>query len=268
MPFAQYLAAPGINATSLKAGQTSMLHMRHALIGEPPPPREETPAMRWGRLVHLAILEPDRLASTLAVWEGGRRAGGAWEQFCDEHNREWIVVPDENADLMRMSAAVHSTPVAHRLIAQSEHERVVTWRDKLYGQGRARLDCLGAAFFADLKTTARISGFTRQFFSLGYDVQFGWYHEACQRQTAWVIVAESVAPWDCAVYQIPPAVLDTGRARAVELAKQYRACEAVGAWPGVDKGAGGGMLPVPAWYNGGGEGVELKIGGESVAVTE
>ena len=55
MTYEEYAELPGINATSIKAGVKSMLHMHHCMTGGG---HKETPALRWGKLVHLAVLEP------------------------------------------------------------------------------------------------------------------------------------------------------------------------------------------------------------------
>jgi hypothetical protein len=60
-----------IRATAIKAARigndaVSMAHMRLAMTAQ----REDTPAMRWGRLVHMAVLEGRKFLA-LPVWSGG-----------------------------------------------------------------------------------------------------------------------------------------------------------------------------------------------------
>lgn len=246
MTYEAYAALPGVNATSIKAGVTSMLHMHNSMTGEV---RKATPALRWGKLVHLAVLEPEVYGSVATIWTGGRRYGKAWDAFVDESGgEEWIVKADENAELLQMTAAVHGNPDAHRLIESSAHEQTVTWDG-----GKARVDMAGEGWLADLKTTARIDGFGRQFFNLGYDLQMGWYADGAGVDRAFVIVLESAAPFDCVVYKIPDHILERGRTRAQEIARHYKACCICENWPGVGNGESMLDLPVPAWVTGGSE---------------
>ena len=243
MTYEEYAALPGTNATSIKACVTSMLHMRQVMTGKS---KDETPALRWGRLVHKAVLEPETYGVTVSVWEGGRRAGKDWTAFVDEAGgKEWIVKADENATLLEMIAAVHGNTDAHRLIATSEHEKTVLWEG-----GKARLDMDGDVWFADLKTTARIDGFGRQFFNLGYDIQFGWYAHGVGAERAYAIVLESAAPFDCVVYRIPDHIIDRGKEQAIEIARHYHVCELCGNFPGIGGGETMMDLPVPAWITG------------------
>ena len=244
MTYEEYALLPGINATSIKAGVKSMLHMHHSMTGESKPP---TPAMRWGKLVHMAVLEPEVYGETVTVWKGGRRYGKVWNEFVeDAGGDEWIIKADENSTLLEMMAAVHGNPDAHRLIKTSEHEKTVLWDG-----GKCRLDMAGDGWIADLKTTAQVDRFGGQFFSLGYDLQMSWYCDGAQADRAYVIMLESVFPYDCMVYRVPDHILERGRTRAQDIARHYRACCLCKSWPGVGNGESMMDLPVPAWVTGG-----------------
>ena len=64
MTYEEYAALPGINATSIKAGAVSMLHMHHAKTGGG---KAATPAMLWGSLVTVRSLRSEG-AHTRAVF--------------------------------------------------------------------------------------------------------------------------------------------------------------------------------------------------------
>ena len=244
MTYEEYALLPGINATSIKAGVKSMMHMHHCMTGNS---QKETPALRWGKLVHLAVLEPEVYGTAATIWTGGRRFGKVWDAFVeDAGGPEWIVKAEENAELLQMTAAVHGNPDAHRLIESSMHEQTVTWEG-----GKCRLDMAGDGWIADLKTTARIDGFGRQFFNLSYDMQFGWYADGAGCDRAYAIVLESAAPFDCIVYRVPDHILERGRTRAQDIARHYQACCLCKSWPGVGNGESMMDLPVPAWVTGG-----------------
>ena len=251
MNFNQYKAIKAINATSIKAGQKSMLHMHEAMTGES---KEQTPAMRWGSLVHKAILEPAEFAALVCVYEGVKR-GKDWEAFKLENNLDFVVSLDEKERLEDIRDAVHNNTHAHDLISHCIKEMTIEWEGE-YGAAKARLD--GYDVFAgiiDLKTAKNITpdGFARQFISLGYDLQVGWYVEgamiAGNRQelpNVTIIAVEPIAPYDVAVYTVPRAIVELGRKRARKLAIEYRFCEAEDRFPGVSEGVN--ELVMPDWY--------------------
>jgi hypothetical protein len=238
----QYAALPGINASAIKRGSVSMKHMRHYLTDRDD---RDSPALRWGRIVHLAILEPDRFASVSSVYDG-RRAGGKWEAHIDAHEKEWTLKPEEMASIMKMTAAVYSEPEAARLIRESRHEVALQWTGG-YGAGKCRVDGLGDGWFFDLKTAApgEYASFERAYCKYGYDLQMGWYSEGSKSEGAFVIVLEKEKPYDVMVKQVMHDTLKDGRDRAVEIAMRYRAHELSGYFPGVSPGVT--PLELPVW---------------------
>ena len=245
MNYEEYDRAPGVRATHIKQGALSMKHMHHAVTGQGLP---DTLALRWGRVVHLAVLEPAAFVERVSVF-AGRRAGGDWVEHCAENDPDMTVKPAEYEALEAMSVAVHKEPDAHWLIEQSHHEVCKSWKGD-YGRGKCRLDGIGDGWFFDLKTTAKDSerGFTSQFFSLGYDLQFGWYSEGTGIQKAYAIALGKAPPYDVRVKLIPPDVIKRGREQAVKIAQEYRCCEIAGSWPGVAPGIT--ELEVPEWAMG------------------
>jgi hypothetical protein len=254
MNFADYQAIEAINATALKAGTRSMKHMRHVMTGGA---KEETDAMRWGSIVHKAILEPDEFFKCVAIHDGIRR-GKEWDAFKALHaHAEDILKPSEHAKLFALSQAVHADQEAHRLITGTDHEMTITWEDQDYGGGKARLDGFSRRDgVIEIKTTSKItpSEFGKQFVSMGYDIQCGWYCEGAQLcgmskeiPACHIIAIESAEPFDVVVYKVPEMVVNVGRSKARKIARRYRTCEAAGVFDGV---AGGGIaeLVLPPWY--------------------
>jgi len=247
-----YAAQPGLNASAIKRGAVSMLHMHHYLTSKD---RADTPAMRWGRLVHSAILEPDTFFADLAIYDGIRR-GKAWDEVAAEHAPDSILKADELADLTRISAAVHANREAHRMIEASEHEVSLTWEHPHIGACKARIDGLSEVVGGfDLKSTAAIlpARFAGQFFALGYDLQLGWYDlgaAAAGLKVPWhVISVEAKPPHAVIVYRMPEYIIQEGQKRAVEIAQRYRICEHLGVYPGIAETVLD--FEPPAWMAGG-----------------
>jgi len=246
----EYNQLPGLRASVIKAGMKSMKHMRWAATET----IEPTPAMRWGTLIHAAVLEPKRYAASRAIFAGDKR-GKAWTEFKDVNAPEWIVTQAENDELIAMQAAVLNNPDAARLLADGVAEEALWWTGDGYGKAKCRMDWYngGKHYWLDLKSTSRIDkrSFGTQCAQLGYDLQIGWYNEgfACLQAGApdvYIIAVESKPPFDVAVYQVPRQVIEYGRARSTDLARKYAACCAAGVWPGVQPD----MMPLemPEWW--------------------
>jgi hypothetical protein len=257
MDFADYRAIKAINASSIKRGRESMLQMHEAMTG---PETEPTPSMRLGTLTHLMVLEPDLALSKINKFEGTRR-GKAWDAHCEQYDIAFAVKPDEMDTLQRMRDCVWANKEAAWLIEHSKHEVTRLW-DGNYGKAKARLDMQGDLWFADLKTTAYIdaAGFGRQFFSLGYDLQYGWYSIPAETDTCITIALRNKPAFDCVVYDTPRDVVEKGREEAIEIATRYACCCAAGSWSGVSA-TGRELLEVPAWMLGGNNADEINMEG-------
>ena len=242
IPYNKYAAMDGINASSIVAGQTSMLHMRHAMTkGE----RKETPAMRWGTIAHAAVLEPVRFAETATVWTGKVRRGKEWDNFlADAPDPALTLTPDEHEKALRMASVVHSKRDAVDILNGADNEVVLTWQHEHYGNGKTRFDVLNATrstpVISDYKTTASIipERFWRTAYNMAYHVKMGWYAHGYEAATGVrpdikLIVQEQDAPFDCWVCHVPDHIVKMGEDAAVEIAKRYHACEVCNQFSGV-----------------------------------
>jgi hypothetical protein len=204
--------------------------------------KTDSPAMRWGRLAHAAILEPDRFFNQARIWEG-RRQGGKYDEFvASSPDPEMIVTQDELDKLAAMSAMVHANKAAHHIIQSTGHEVTLKWDSPAYGSGKLRADMLSddMTLLADYKTTRSIvpRDFWRAAFGMAYHVRMGWYAHGVYVLTGKLpavrmIVQESSAPYDCWVANMPGHIVLEGAEQAVEIAKRYSICRQFGTFPGV-----------------------------------
>ena len=88
-----------VRFSNLRLMAKSPAHYRAALDGE----REDTLAMRLGRLVHALVLGGDYL-----VWDGTRR-GKEWDRFAEENAGREIVTASELAQAEPVAAAVSAS---------------------------------------------------------------------------------------------------------------------------------------------------------------
>lgn len=242
-----YYAIDGaITATAIKAGRRSMRSMRRRMTERD---TSDTPSMRWGRLVHLAVLEPERVGD-LPVWPAGeRKAGQEWAAFKASAGDGDYITDAELADLLPISAAVRQCEIAHLLCGGSA-ERVLRWTDPTLGACKCKVDYLtGRGTIIDLKTARDVSArrFMRQADDLGYHLQLGWYALGVDRllhQTSeqhYVVAVQTGDELDVVVYEARAPVVMAGQQEAIEIARRYRATELMGGpWHGV---SGGVILP-------------------------
>jgi hypothetical protein len=112
----RYHAANGCSKTMLDflANQTPA-HLAAYLYGLT---KEETPAMRFGSIVHRAMLEPDTYKDGFHVKPEKMRFttkdGIAWQE---EHGNRPIITQPESDAIDAMVSAVHTHPFAKRLLA-------------------------------------------------------------------------------------------------------------------------------------------------------
>lgn len=259
MPFEEYVAIPAWNASAIKRLALSPRAARYGLH-EP-----ETPAMRAGSLVHMALLEPERFEREVVVaprfhggmkdenavakgYEGGREAKAAWMH---DHQEAQIVDGELRAEVLGIAEAFRGCPPARELIEAGKSEVVVVWDDPIGLRCKARIDCLAetehGSIVADVKRTSSVrdDSFRREigrlrmhlqgaFYLRGVLTHFGREYDPLDfgqpDNFVWVAF-ESRAPHFCRVFQLS----DPTREQAtIELERMLRViawCEREGAWP-------------------------------------
>lgn len=252
-----YYAMPGLSSSALKAGRKSMLAMRNYITGKTV---KDSPAMSTGRLLHPAILEPKTVLESMVVWDKGIKKGKAWDQFKLENSGRTIVDRDDLELVKGVVESVRRNKDAARLLRDAVIEKPIYWSTPMLGACKAKPDAWNKFGLTDVKTTANCSqaDFGKQFFRLGYDLQFGWYDAAVQQvdrspnaRSCFVIVVDTSGDNDCYVAEIPGHIVADGYEQAYEVAMRYRACEAFGIWPGVTNGSETVPLMIPSWISGG-----------------
>ena len=237
MTFSDYQQIKAVNWSTLKELQRSPLHYRHRLQT----PRADSPAMAFGRAVHCAVLEADRFPEQFVLWDGGRRAGGDWNEFAAVNASRTILKADDYRRCLAVRDAVRGHRAAHRLLRKGKAEQTVTWSDpQTRIRCKARLDWIGPEAAVDLKTTRDIEqeAFGRVVHNLGYLGQLGFYDNGLRAngiRVPWAVIAvEANEPHDVAVYVVDDETLDYGRDTAWELLhklKRTRGRKAQGQYP-------------------------------------
>lgn len=260
LPWADYLALPGVSITRLKELGRSPLHYRHRLLN----PKESAP-LTLGRAAHCAVLEPERYQRDHAVWSRRTSAGNLaprngkhWDAFKAAAEGLAILTEDEHAEALAIQRAVRSNPDAMRFLASGDAEVTMQW--SMLGHAcKGRLDWLtsidGRPWLVGLKTArdCRPFQFGRQAANLGYHLQWAYYldgYKAITGEPARVfeIVVESEAPHAVVVYEIPDDVLLQGAEEYTALLETLAECESRHAWDGPAPGIQ--TLALPQWVYG------------------
>lgn len=238
--FEDYTEIRAMNASKLKPYLGSPLHGLEAEFGE----RKDSDSMKLGRWVHEAVLEGTNWAQKAIQWEGGRRAGKAWDAFQEEHEGKHILKPEEWQKVEDIREAIDQHDAAEDLLfgedmleymPEAELTVVADLKnipvpacgiDHQYAKARLDIWDQHRMGIVDLKTISKLDSeqqITRQIETFGYDLQAAWYWD-CMASVkglsddafnfAFVFVC-TAKPYDVAVVRMDPLWLEVGR-------KKYR----------------------------------------------
>lgn len=247
-----------INASAIKAVLRSPMHYRASLTE----PNDPTPAMRFGTLVHTALLEPAVFMQSFRIspkfdmrTTKGKEDSAAWNK--DLPDGAIIVSTDEADKLTAMIKTLTENKIVPALLSEGVAEHSLYYsRDGV--ECKARPDYLREdGMVIDLKTTsdASKSGFSRSIVNFGYDVQAAWYLDACTRvfggkwDTFVFVAVETSPPYAIGVYVADDSVLERGRKRSERALKTLIECREKDIWPGYQTEAENISIPNWAMYD-------------------
>lgn len=236
-------------------------------------PQPDTAALRLGRAIHCAVLEPGEFGTRwivadgcAATTKGGGQCGntgalyygitpgrGQWYCRIRGHAPEGAGDPPEGVEIisgedralaLRCAESVAAHGPAARLLAGAAVEQTIEWTDRATGiLCRGRVDAIRPQVLLDLKSTRR-----ETLREIGRDVadmhlygQAAWYHDgamAAGRLSAdadrpHLIAVGTVEPYDVAVLRLSAAALEAGRILCRDLLTRYAQCMAADYWPGI-----------------------------------
>ncbi len=255
MPFADYLGVVAASKSLLwTIHEQSPAHAFARMNGA----TKDTPALRIGRLVHTAVLEPDTWSSGYVRGPDGdyrtKKVKEALVALEGEHPDAEILKPDDFDLCMSIRDAVAAHPKGRRLI-EGRAEVSMVWDDPDTGvrcKGRADLLSDRAPAVVDLKTAADASpaAFSRAIANLGYHIQGAHYLEgSCElghhAEHFVFVVVEKAEPFAVACYELSAAALGLGADIRRDLLCRWRDCMETGDWPGYSAGVP--QIDLPAW---------------------
>jgi exodeoxyribonuclease VIII len=235
LPETEYRQAPGVNISNLKAMSKSPAHYLAGVMEK----REPTPAMVFGTLLHLAALEPDKLAGAYVTRPEGMmfttKEGKAWR----DSQKAPILTADEATALEACRKSVLAHPAAQAVLAAADKEVSVFANHAETGLLRkGRIDAIatseqGETWIADIKTTddASEAGFCWSIANYGYDQQAAFYLDLIGASHFLFIAVEKTAPYAVAVYELDAESIAKGREKYQENLHKLKRCMDSGEFP-------------------------------------
>ena len=231
----RYARTKAVNWSTLSSMAVSPQHYAYRLTT----PRESTPAMDLGRLIHTAVLEPERLDTDYAVWDGGRRGTNEHKAWLAENiGREATTVADfEKAQAI--AAAVWAHRAARRVLRGGKTEHTLTWTDPVTRiRCKGRVDHIRGGALSDLKTTRSVEprAFGRSIESFGSHAQMAFYRRGMAASgypdgPTRFIAVEQEPPHEVAVYVLPEEVLFAGDLLIGKLLHEVKLWRGRRRWP-------------------------------------
>lgn len=237
----EYHSTGGISKSGLDLIAKSPAHYRFALDH----PREETPAMQKGSLVHAMVLEPQSVSELYAVMPPSikQKRGKEWEAFKASAGDRTVLTADQHTDAKRIAEAVMSNPVALQILEEAEAiEQSVFAKEFETGVlCKARPDIRVGDHLYDLKTTsnANARSFSYSARQYRYHVQAAFYLDVCRwagievERFGFIAVDTQDRPYQCTVFhELADDDVEKGRAEYMENLRTYAQCLEADDWPG------------------------------------
>lgn len=219
---------------------------------------EKSAALRWGTLVHLAVLEPQKLTEETIVLDCDRRTKEGKAAFAEaSQSGKEIISSEEFSELTEIRASLYrNRACAELLTGEIGVEHSVFWKDSETGVScRARPDGIrtdGIVF--DLKTTsgrATMESFQKECVNYRYAVQAAFYLDGLRAAGAEVnsfvfLVVEKDAPYLCSAFVADDEFIDIGRKLYRQDLKTFAECLDSGIWPAYSGQVQ--SLSLPNWF--------------------
>jgi len=241
----EYHQSPGFSASGMKVfGQKSPAHYQQYLQEK----REPTPAMIEGTLIHMAVLEPHLIETSVAVAPPVDRRTTAGKQtyadFLAASEGKLVVSRESYEKLVPISQRILNHPVARSLLTGGRAEVSCYWTDpstKLLL--KCRPDYLrDDGIVVDVKTTddASFRQFQRKIVDLGYHWATAHYLDGISLllgktvNTLVHLVIEREPPFEVSLYVLDDASIERAREDVVRFRERFKTCMETNSWPGYD----------------------------------
>lgn len=238
-----YHSGPGVSKSGLWTIQTkSPAHYRYA-------EREANAAFDFGTAAHTAILEPNAFEDQVFRGPDDRR-GNKWKdaaEFAASEGKMILTSGDYDAvlalrDTVHADAWINSIITGGKPVIEASGYTI----DEVTGElVRVRPDFYreDLGIILDLKTTtsAHPDAFARSVVDYGYHAQEAIYSDTWRALGKPVdgfvfLAVEKKSPYAKGVYELPPSIVEEGRALMRQALDTYASCRANDSWPAYGDG--------------------------------
>ena len=233
-----YFADPAISNSDLKLFRRSPAHFKYLKEH----PKDETPAMRAGKSLHCAILEPDEFMKRHAVipdnapkrptaaqikapkpTEEAQQRIQYWTQWDMMNHGRLLVTPEKAAEYLEVGGLIRNHPSLSVFFDGGKAEHAVFGKDPETGLiCKCKPDYLTRVkdykVCLEIKSTedARPKQFQRTAFNFEYFTAAAYYQDVMEwsigRPDLYLIVAfERDPPYGIKIYEIPDEAIERGR---------------------------------------------------------
>ena len=261
IPNEAYHAGPGISKSGLwKIHNSTPAHYKFEV-------RKEKAHFDFGEAAHLAILEPDAFEKIVYRGPDDRR-GSKWkdaQEYCaitqvDHRGAKQpmlLLTAGDYDKVLAIRDGVHADAWINGIITGGDRmvEASGYWIDPetdVLCRCRPDLYRRDLSLIVDVKSTTDASPrqFAKSVVNYGYHAQEPFYSDgwrACgETVDAFVFIAwEKESPFAKVVYELPPSIVEEGRAIIRKTLPVYAECERTGEWPGYADGVQ--ELEFPRW---------------------
>jgi len=259
----EYEQIEAVNYSTLKHFSRSALHAREEMLHPSPP----TPAMIFGNILHIAVLEPKRFNQEFVlaprIDRRTKEGKAEWIEFEAKNEGKTVLSADQWEQCQGIIKSIRSNDrFCDLLYSAGKNELSFVWKDAETGLlCKGRLDRLtrfqGWSAIVDVKTTvsAEVGLFTRQSARMLYHVQAAFYLDGLQaiqpterERDYYILAIEKTRPYGMRLFEFNEDAIYDGREKYRYYLRQYKECYESGIWPGYNDMPE--PLAIPSWAMG------------------
>lgn len=238
-----YHSGPGVSKSGLWTLQTkSPAHYKFGV-------RKQTASFDFGNAAHLAILEPNEFEARVHRGPDDRR-GNKWKdaaEWCASEGK-LILTSGDYDDVLALRDTVHADAWINSIITGGKPvvEASGYAIDEATGElVRVRPDFyredLGIILDLKTATSAHPDAFARSIVDYGYHAQEAIYSDVWRSLGKPVVgfvflAVEKETPYAKGLYELPPSIVEEGRAMMRQALDTYASCRAADNWPAYGDG--------------------------------
>lgn len=199
-----YLTKNALSCSLLKMLMKSPKHYLEITQGEE---QNETQALRDGKLIHWAVLEPEKFAA-LPVVDVKSKNSKAYKEAVAQLGTVYTITEIEKAE--KMAAVIHANSEASEYLKDAQFEiPEIAMIDGI--AFRAKADILKGKQIIDLKTTIDVKKFKWSAYKYGYDLQAYLYLQMFPEAESFTFLCIDKGTQDIAVFECSEEFLESGK---------------------------------------------------------